>query len=143
MSYAKEFKAEEYTVPEFLLKDPAWEDVSWHNDMCPRWEHHGLGIAIWVDYTDASQREYEAGKQYMVCQLKKLGPDEYILEDGELFSTEDANQLQEYVSTYGAILYAEKVVDSLNLAITPFIDVQDEMATVLAMLKEELRLISK
>ena len=46
MSYAKEFNHLEYNVPDFLLQNPVWEDVSWHNDVCPRWENYTLMLAV-------------------------------------------------------------------------------------------------
>lgn len=141
MGYAKEFNHEEYTIPEFLLKNSDWEDVSWHNDMCPRWENYKLMLAVWVNCADPALREFEDCKQYMVCQVLKQGTDDYHLADGDLFSTDDINQLQEWLATYGGLQYAEKAVECLNLAITPFVDVQDELATVIAMLREELRLL--
>lgn len=33
-------------------------DTSWHNNTCPSFTSDELGLEVWVDYLDPSQREY-------------------------------------------------------------------------------------
>lgn len=40
----------------------SWNDISWHNDVCPSWyagfTKEGHIIKVWVDYTDPNEREF-------------------------------------------------------------------------------------
>jgi hypothetical protein len=57
MSYRTEF-------PDFVLDvviPDGFEDNSWHNDVCPRFEKQlpdGNYLVIWVDFANPSEREY-------------------------------------------------------------------------------------
>lgn len=49
------------TLPEI----PAgFEDVSWHNDNCPSFYNEADGLILFVDYADASQREFPETKRF-------------------------------------------------------------------------------
>jgi hypothetical protein len=97
MGYAKEFNHLEYNVPEFLTP---WTDVSWHNDVCPRFENYTLMLAVWVDCNEPERREYEDWKQYSVCTVLTHGGDDYYLADETLFATEDAEKLEAWLDMY-------------------------------------------
>ena len=65
MSYETEF-------PDFILdvEIPAgFDDRSWHNDVCPRFEKNlpdGQYLIIWVDYADPKDREYSNCHRFAV-----------------------------------------------------------------------------
>lgn len=101
MGYSKEFDATKITVPKFLLLGD-WEDVSWHNEVCPRFNSERFGLAVWVDYDDPAERELNCidqpgeWKKYTVVQLL----DEGELSDDTLFSTEDTDLLEIWLTNY-------------------------------------------
>lgn len=46
-----------------------WEDVSWHNDICPSLEHvleGGMILRLWVDYYDPEKREMDQQRYSLV-----------------------------------------------------------------------------
>lgn len=50
--------------PDFPAADmptiPAgFEDVSWHNNMCPSFASDAFGLEIWIDFANPAKREYE------------------------------------------------------------------------------------
>jgi hypothetical protein len=57
MTYKTEF-------PDFVLDvtiPAGFDDHSWHNDVCPRFEKQlsdGSYLVIWVDFADPKEREY-------------------------------------------------------------------------------------
>lgn len=65
MTYQTEF-------PDFILdvEIPAgFDDQSWHNDVCPRFEKNlpdGQYLVIWVDYADPEDREYSNCHRFAV-----------------------------------------------------------------------------
>lgn len=36
-----------------------FEDVSWHNDTCPSFQHNELDVIIYIDFAEPSKREHE------------------------------------------------------------------------------------
>jgi len=54
MSYKEEF-------PDFGKLDveipKGFEDISWHNDVCPSFYNEEYGVRLWVDYKLPQQRE--------------------------------------------------------------------------------------
>src|SRR5690606_5003177 len=48
----------DYPVADMPTLPEGFEDHSWHNDMCPSFEHPGRGIQIWCDYADRELREF-------------------------------------------------------------------------------------
>lgn len=114
MGYAKEFNHLEYNVPEFLLTDPAWEDVSWHNDVCPRWENATLSIAVWVDCNEPTCREYDDWKQYTVVGTLKQSDGTTILADDTLFATENAKELLSWIQLYAIKQHIEAAIEIGN-----------------------------
>jgi len=138
MSYAKEFNHLEYNVPDFLLQNPVWEDVSWHNDVCPRWENYTLMLAVWVDCAEPECREYEDWKQYTVCEVLTHGGDDYYLADETLFATEDVNILAAWLSLHETYVHLENAAAALNNVPVPDEIMSDELHSLLAMVKERL-----
>lgn len=57
-----------------------FEDISWHNDACPSFEHKGLGLHLFVDYEDPEEREMASPVRFRVDQLELV---RYDTEDGE------------------------------------------------------------
>lgn len=114
MGYAKEFNYLSYNVPEFLLTDPNWEDVSWHNDVCPRWENKELQLAVWVDHHEPECREYEDWKQYTVVGLILHENDCPTLADDTLFATECAKELLSWIQMYTIKQLIESAIDIGN-----------------------------
>lgn len=46
-----------------------WEDTSWHNDACPSY-HTGNGVYVYVDFEEASEREYpESTERFSVVHI--------------------------------------------------------------------------
>ena len=84
MSYAAEFNADDYNVPDLLLEDP-WEDESWHNDLCPRFTEGT--VTVWVSEINPDLREVYM-EQYVVIDS----------EDDIIFSSDDVDQLIDFLS---------------------------------------------
>jgi hypothetical protein len=67
MPYAIEF-------PDF---DPAtmpaipdgFSDWSWRNDTCPMFVHEASGVALWIDFADVAQREYDDCPRFSAVAL--------------------------------------------------------------------------
>jgi hypothetical protein len=114
MSYAKEFSHLFYNVPEFLLTDAGWEDVSWHNDVCPRFENKELGLAVWVEANEPECREYEEWAQYTVVAIKCMIDGATMLCDDELFKTEDSRELLNWIHMYEIKQHIEIAIEIAN-----------------------------
>ena len=72
MSYQTEFRdfVLDVEIPE------GFEDQSWHNDVCPRFDKqlpNGNWLVLWVDYLNPEDREYPKEKRFVVA----LFDDEY------------------------------------------------------------------
>ena len=101
MSYMTQFTVNEerpLTVPEFLLKAP-WEDVSWGNDAMPRFESEAHMLAVWVDYDNPEDREYEEGSKFTVIQLFG-NPGELQLGEDVALSTDDQTELECFLAGF-------------------------------------------
>ncbi len=99
MNYANEFNFLDYQIPA-VLQSYKWNDVSWHNDVSPRFENTELMLAVWVETTDPEKREYDDWKQYTVVRLIRLNSEETTLADDSVFETEDAKELIEWLHKY-------------------------------------------
>jgi len=63
MTYREEFPDFD---PATLPTIPAgWADISWHNDACPSFDT-GAGKFVYVDYADATLREWPESKRFIV-----------------------------------------------------------------------------
>lgn len=68
MSYREEFPDFDYEIPALVADAPdAWEDTSWHNDVCPSFTCDVF--VLWCDYADPAKREFPASPRYhMQCE---------------------------------------------------------------------------
>lgn len=128
MGYAKEFNHLEYQVPEFLLKDSDWEDVSWHNDVCPRWENKEIGLAVWVDCNEPECREYEDWKQYTVVKIVAIDRECAVLADDTEFATEDPAELKRWIIMFQIRTHVEIAQALSNQLNEPAEEVADGLA---------------
>lgn len=46
---------------------PAFRDISWHNESCPRFHHIASGWDVFVDWPNPEDRE-TGGKRYSIAQ---------------------------------------------------------------------------
>lgn len=136
MGYIKAF-SDKITVPDFL-QCPPWEDVSWHNDVCPRFENYDLMLAVWVDYDTVEEREYEEWKKYTVVELVERLNDPPHVADEPLFATEDVETLELWLVLYETHKHLEGAVTALQNAIKPEVAVADELLSVLQMVKDRM-----
>lgn len=79
----------EFYIPE------GWEDVSYHNDLCPHVEIRNKAetviTQIWQDYADPQKREYEDRKRYAFMIRPSMGDATFYYE------TDDLNKIKELV----------------------------------------------
>ena len=131
MGYAKEFNAADYEVPSFL-QTAYWQDVSWHNDVSPRFENTELMLAVWVETTDPEKREYDDWKQYTVIKIIDTS-DGTVLEDESCFETDSIDELQEWLHKYSV---KETLLDAFSTASLHSCthDIADELAELLTRL---------
>lgn len=54
-----EFDAK-YTIPAFIAESPDWEDISWHNDACPRFLNAKLKLELFIEADEEADRECES-----------------------------------------------------------------------------------
>lgn len=72
MSWRHEFasQVEVFDVPESIIRMEGLEDMSWHNDACPSFGTHvvddSLTLRIWCQAVNVDDREYTAGKRFMI-----------------------------------------------------------------------------
>ena len=60
--------------PDYPLSDlPAmpegFADSSWHNDTCPSYLDEAFGLQVFMDYVDATKREYDGGLRFSVIRI--------------------------------------------------------------------------
>jgi uncharacterized coiled-coil protein SlyX len=140
MSYIKYFGDEKYVVPQFVLDDIEWEDVSWHDDVAPRFENKRLRLAVWTDATDPQDREYpEDWKRLSAVELILHENDASDLGNDTLFETEDSNSLQRWLCLYEAHMHVEDAITAINNSITPEDLIADELQGLLARLTEQMK----
>lgn len=93
-----------YEFPDFDYELPTiegFEDVSWHNDVCPSLECYfsdDSTIRLWCDYANPQRREV-GGKRFTVS----LSPSEDSLNSGDtvfLFSSEDFESTKQYIDDF-------------------------------------------
>jgi len=133
MRYEKEFNSESYNVPEFLKQ---WEDCSWHNDVCPRFENIDLGIAVWVDTVDPAEREFDDWAQYTVVGIVSIDNGERTeLLDYTLFATEDQKKLEHWIAFY---TLKDNLEDAFAIAGQYSESIADELAGLIAETQEAM-----
>lgn len=136
MSYITQFGDCLYTIPEFLLNNN-WVDVSWGNDVCPRFENEELRLAVWVDADDQANREYDDWKKFNVVELIVNKHDGNTLGETPLFDTEDADALDKWLTLYEAKQSLEDSIAVMNTT-DGFHDIKDELVTTLARMNEAM-----
>jgi hypothetical protein len=59
---------EDYEVPPEVTQLEGLQDLSWHNDVCPRFgcNDEGIGPNLWVDHVDPEKRECCPTPRYLV-----------------------------------------------------------------------------
>lgn len=57
MTYKTEFPDYDDNLDWHIETVPDFEDASWHNDACPKFESLKLGCIIWLDYRALDKRE--------------------------------------------------------------------------------------
>jgi len=143
MGYAKEFNHLLYNVPEFLTYSAGWEDVSYRNDVCPRFENKELGLAVWVEANEPCLREYEEWAQYTVVAIKCMLDGATILCDDELYQTEVQHNLEEWLNLYETKMSLELAFASASRTTTEEgHDIADEIALLIAQTQETMDNIS-
>lgn len=85
----------EAQVPEWFEQFP---DESWRNDAMPIF-HHPQGVALFVNYADASRREC-GDKRYDAVEM--LGDDSVNPYGAVLFSTDDLEELKAWLADRGS-----------------------------------------
>lgn len=65
MTYRSEFP--DFPAADMPVIPAGFKDVSWHNDICPRFVSDALGLEIWVDYADPAHREFPRLHRFSVC----------------------------------------------------------------------------
>lgn len=56
-----------------------FEDISWHNDVCPSFEHKAHGLRLFVDYPDDSMRELPGGERFTLYPINEAGEQGEVL----------------------------------------------------------------
>lgn len=62
MTYRDEFP--DYPPASLPPIPPGFIDESWHNDTCPSWRDETRKLAIYIDYPDATAREWEGSPRF-------------------------------------------------------------------------------
>ena len=101
------------TIPAWLLKR-LWEDLSWGNEVCPRFVNYDLAVALWVDYDNPEDREITISTWKKFNLVRILNIDEDILADEVLFSTDDDLELQKFLHSYAITMHSTQIFNSLT-----------------------------
>ncbi len=59
-----EFDPAKYTIPAFIAESPDWEDISWHNDACPRFLNTKLKLELFIEADEEANRECESDYRF-------------------------------------------------------------------------------
>lgn len=71
-SFTKEFPDFPATDVPNLPAEYDFVDTSWHNDACPSFTSDKLGLTLFIDFADASQREHPEAPRYSL-QAQEAG----------------------------------------------------------------------
>lgn len=67
---------DDWAVPAVISNDPALDETSWHNDVCPSFvmlspfvtfADRDDDIRLWVDHPDPAMREFSEAPRFRVC----------------------------------------------------------------------------
>lgn len=83
--WRKEFPS--YPVEAMPAIPHGWIDASWHNDACPCFVVPHLCVAVWVDWPDKADREFQ-GERFIV---NPFDPDkrEFMVDAPYVLATDD------------------------------------------------------
>lgn len=115
MSWMSEHGAH-YEVPkfiEFLVKKGILEDVSWHNDSCPRFQvpskvekpaGEPYGISLWVEYPLKFMRE-SGGKRFHVWEGQLMADPDDAIDTDDLADALDwmFRRMGKYLAEYAGV----------------------------------------
>lgn len=83
MTFQIEFP--DYPAADAPELDSGWQDVSWHNDICPSWFNPTLGAYLFADYVEIELREFLDSEPRFT--VRYADADGCILQGGETYST--------------------------------------------------------
>ena len=72
-----EFDHTKYTIPAFIAESPDWEDISWHNDVCPRFLNCELGLELFIAADKEIDRESDMEYRFSLHSVS-ITQDNYI-----------------------------------------------------------------
>jgi hypothetical protein len=87
---------EDYPVADMPALPEGFEDHSWHNDMCPSFEHGGRGIQLWCDFADRELREFPESARFGVRFTTGNGICD-TLDDTFSFEAEEWSEVEAYL----------------------------------------------
>ena len=127
------------SVPEYLLHQP-WEDVSWGNEVCPRFINPSLAISVWVDYDLQEDRElsHTDWRKFTVNSI--LDIEEDILADESMFSAEDPVELENFILAYAKSVHSTAVLYGLDALLT--LSKSDEETELIRGMLDDLALLT-
>lgn len=106
MTYQTEFNTFDDTPTAEALKALGFEDVSWHNDICPHFLHPTARLSAWIDFLDAGEREFPESPRLTLYDADADGsPAELIC------ATDDAAH---FLDAIAACLRLESVADRMG-----------------------------
>lgn len=87
MSWRSEH-GEDYAVPSAIVRMGGIVDLSWHNDVCPRFcvTEDGSGPNLWVDHPDPERREYGPDRQRFLVTVQvgeTESSDDFVAHEGD------------------------------------------------------------
>lgn len=92
MTYKTEF-------PDFELDveiPKGFNDVSWHNDVCPSFINRSLNLCLWIDYADKSKSEFpNSPHRFQLTEIDEEGC--HVDFDGTKLLTADFDEVLEYL----------------------------------------------
>jgi hypothetical protein len=142
-NFTRSFNHEEFTVPNFILHDTSWEDVSYGNDAAPRWENTDRGLAVWVFQDDPEMRECGCDSfRYVVVELIYIAEGEVDLKDDDVFHTDDEDKLLMFIELYEVKVKLGMTITAVNQMSIPFPDLSDELVTAMALVDQEIAALS-
>ena len=90
---------EDFPVADMPTLPEGFEDHSWHNDMCPSFEHPARGLQVWVDYLDRELREFPESPRF--CVFFTRGGAENVgerISDTDVFSAEEWPEVEAWLA---------------------------------------------
>ena len=102
MTYATEFPA--YSTAAMPALPAGWVDVSWHNDLMPRFINPDLNLGLWIDHSDPALAAWPGQGRFGLHKIDAEGQwDGY---DG-LIDTNDFNAVLHCIADHQSELDAQ------------------------------------